>query len=252
MLTLKRQNEIVEYLKLHKSATVTELSKTFFISAASIRRDLEKLEKQNVIKRTYGGAVLLEGLSNEIPITIREHEFSDAKNRIAQLAASLVKDNDIIIIDSSTTSFRMIHHLKGKSNLTIVTNGLRTASEAGAVLHSKVYCCGGRLRENSLSLVGDQAKRFIKSYGVQKLFFSCRALSMDVGAMDASDEEAELRKIMIECSDQAFLLCDSSKYDKKSFYHICDFSAIDSLITETQPTDALMALCRQNGVNVIC
>lgn len=251
MLTLERQNEMLLYLKEHKSATILELSNKFFIGAASIRRDLEKLEKKKLINRTYGGAVLIEGLNEEIPIGVREKERSDAKEIIGQLAASFVKDNDIIIIDSSTTSHHMIKHLKNKQNLTVVTNGIRTATTLGETLHSKTYCCGGKLRENSLSLVGDQSKRFISNYSVQKLFFSCRALSMELGAIDASDDEAELRRTMINSSDEVFLLCDSNKFDKKAFYQICQFNQINYVITETRPSDAWLAMLKQCNVNII-
>src|SRR5690554_5827583 len=104
MFTLERQQAILDLLKSNKSASVSDLSKRFFIGEATIRRDLDKLEKMGLIKRTYGGAVLIEGLDSEIPLFVRESEQKDLKVSIGKLAAQLVNDNDIIIIDSSSTS----------------------------------------------------------------------------------------------------------------------------------------------------
>ena len=124
MLSLERQNEIVNYLKEHHSATVSELSEKFYIGPASIRRDLAKLEKLDIVKRTHGGAVLVESLSHDIPLNIRGRLSYDAKRIIGRLAAEQVMDNDMIFMDSSTTTCQMAPYLNQKCNLTIVTNGL--------------------------------------------------------------------------------------------------------------------------------
>ena len=250
MLTLERQNAIVAYLKQHKIATVDHLAKMFFIGQASIRRDLEKLEKQNVLRRTYGGAVLCEGLNDEIPISMREHERAAAKDHIGRISAEIVRSGDTIIIDSSTTSLHMIPHLKNRSNLTFITNGLKTAAVLGETLHTRVFCCGGILRERSLSLVGNEAKNFISHYNVQKMFFSCRAITEGRGALEASDEEAELRRAMIDHAEEVYLLCDSSKFDQTAFCQICGLKRITGIITEQRPTAAWLSVCEQLGVKL--
>jgi DeoR/GlpR family transcriptional regulator of sugar metabolism len=251
MFTLERQNEILNYLKENKSASICDLSKMFFIGEATIRRDLDKLEKKNLIKRTYGGAVLTEGLNIEIPISVREKEQSTAKNHIGELSAGYVNDGDIIIMDSSTTTYAMIPYLKQKNDLTVITNGVKTATGLGETLHTKVYCSGGKLRENSLSLVGQGAENYIKNFSIQKLFFSCRALSAKNGAMDSSEEEAELRKIMMERSEKVFLLCDSSKFGKNAFYKICELNRIDCIITDAEPTRDILQLFHSRGIEVV-
>jgi len=240
MLTLERQNGIYEYLKLHKSASVSELSRKFFIGETTIRRDLEKLERENLVKRSYGGAILLESPNAEIPITIREKEQSEAKSIIGKLAANCVSDGDIIIMDSSTTTYSMIPYLTSKANLTIITNGVKAVTAAGQILKSKIYCTGGRLRENSQSLVGPGAADTIKNFSAQKLFFSCRAISDTLVAMDNCENEAELRKIMMSQSDKVYLLCDSSKFSKTAFYRICSLDSVDVLISDKAPTNGIV------------
>lgn len=96
MFTLERQNEIMEILKKNKFISINELAKRFYISTASIRRDLEKLEQQGLVKRTYGGVMLVEGVHAEIPLVVREAEQKNAKMKIAQAAASLIRNQDTV------------------------------------------------------------------------------------------------------------------------------------------------------------
>ena len=138
MFTIERQQGIVNLLKAKRSLTVTELSQKFFIGEATIRRDLERLEKKGLLKRTYGGAVLLDGLDSEIPLSIREIEQKDAKDVIGHMATKFVEDGYIIIMDSSSTVLKMAPHLKGKSKLTVITNGAKTAVDLGELLHINV------------------------------------------------------------------------------------------------------------------
>ena len=251
MFTIERQQDIINILMLKKSVTVSELSKKFFIGEASIRRDLEKLEKMGLLKRTYGGAVLLEGLDSEIPLAVREVEQKDAKQIIGNAAANLVKDGDIIIMDSSSTVFRMIPYLKGKKNLTVITNGAKTAVELGEMLYIKVYCTGGILRENSLSYIGQFARNCVKAFNFDVLFFSCRAISIEKGITDISEDEAELRRLMIENSKESILLCDSSKFDKVSFCKIGEFDMINRIITDKKPSSQWMDFFNGKGINLL-
>ena len=137
-----------------KSATVADLSHALFIGEATIRRDLKKLEKANLIQCTHGGAVLSEGLDLKIPLAVREVEQKSAKNVIRILAAHLVNGGDTIITDSSSTALKMVSSLRGKEGMTVITNGAKAAIELSESLHARVYCTGGILRENSLSFIG--------------------------------------------------------------------------------------------------
>jgi DeoR/GlpR family transcriptional regulator of sugar metabolism len=251
MFTLERQNQIITILKEKKSVSVVELAKMLFIGQATIRRDLDLLQKQNLIKRTYGGAVLMEGLNVEIPLYVRENDQAVEKESIGENAAKLVHNGDILILDSSSTTYKMIHFLKSKENLTVITNGVKATIALGEILHTKVYCTSGRLRENSLSLVGEQAKKFISNYQAETLFFSCRGITRETGAMDSSDDEAELRKEMIKISKRVVLLFDSTKFDKTAFYKICDFDKIDYIITDKQPNDEWMTFFDKHKIKLI-
>ncbi len=251
MFTIERQQSIINMLKINKSATVTELSKIFFIGEATIRRDLEKLEKAGLIKRTYGGAVLLEGLNSEIPLSVRETEQKEEKGLIGQLAARLVRNGDIFVIDSSSSALKMVPHLHGKEKLTVITNGAKAAIELGEQLHIKVFCTGGTLRENSLSYIGEIARYSINKFFVDTLFFSCRAIDMEKGLTDSNEDEAELRRIMVKHSKKNVLLCDHTKFDKVSFCEIGAFTCIDYIITDKQPSKCWVEFLQQQNIELV-
>ena len=251
MLTLERQNQIIELLKEKKVIQVSQLAKQFYTCESTIRRDLQKLEKMRLIKRTYGGAVLREGLNAEIPLSVREREQADAKNEIGRLAADLVEDGDSIIMDSSSTTFQMLKYLKEKKELVIITNGLKTAAAAGRELNARVYCTGGSLRENSSSLIGSDAGQFIRRRAVQKLFFSCRAVSSKLEAMDVSDGEAGLREVMRESAAESYLLCDQTKFGKTALNVICSLKEVDALITDQAPSPEYSEYLSANAVRLI-
>lgn len=251
MMAVERREEILRILKEKRAVSVEELAGRLFIGPATIRRDLDTLQRQRLLRRTHGGAVLLEGLDAEIPLTVREGERSQEKQRIGQLAAALVRDGDSVILDSSSTTYSMIPHLKARENLMCITNGAKTAPALGALPHARIYCTGGRLRENSLSFVGEQARRAIGDYHVETLFFSCRGITREHGAMDSSDEEAELRRAMIAISRRVVLLCDGSKFDQTAFYHVCGLEELDCIVTDRQPDGQWMDFLHERGVQVI-
>jgi DeoR/GlpR family transcriptional regulator of sugar metabolism len=251
MFTIERQQAIINLLKAEKSLSVAHLSKEFFIGEATIRRDLEKLEKAGLLRRIYGGAVLLEGLNSEIPLSVREMELKEEKNNIAYLACRMVNHGDTIIMDSSSTILKMIPHLKDKDRLTVITNGAKTAVELGGLSNIKVYCTGGVLRENSLSFIGEPAKRFVETFYAETLFFSCRAISMEKGITDSNEDEAGLRRLMMKNSKKVVLLCDHNKFNQISFSKIADFEHIDMLITDQKPVQEWSDLLKGKNVDVV-
>ncbi|MDR1251468.1 MAG: DeoR/GlpR family DNA-binding transcription regulator [Treponema sp.] len=252
MLTLERQNVILDILKKDKAVTISKLSEFLSTSATNIRRDLEKMEKKRLVKRTYGGAVLVEeGFNVEIPLAVREVEHREIKNRIARTAARLVGDDDTVFIDASTTTKEMTNFFRDKINLTVITNGIRTITDLAEAENVTVYGLPGKLRKRALSLVGSQAESRISDYWASKLFFSCTGLCIGHGAMDYSDEEAEIRKKMMDTCQKIILLCDHTKFGFPAFYRICSFSQIDVLITDRQLSGEWETLLIQNGIEVI-
>jgi DeoR/GlpR family transcriptional regulator of sugar metabolism len=241
----------MDILTKDKAVSINKLSDRFSVSTASIRRDLEKMERQGMVKRTYGGAVLIEGVNVEIPLVVREIEQKEAKLKIAKAAARFIGDQDTIFIDSSTTTKELTNFMDGITNLTVITNGIRAMTDMALLENVTVYGISGKLRKPSLSLVGNQAETNVTNYWASKLFFSCTGMWMSHGAMDYSDVEAEVRKRMMAVSQKIILLCDHTKFDRPAFYKICPFSQVNVLITDKELSSQWEALLQQNGVELI-
>ena len=229
----EREKIILEMLLKKKRVTVKELSHTLYISEPSVRRDLADLEKQSLIKRIHGGAVLEETLisKNKISFIIREYEQSSAKTIIAQKAAEYIKDNDIVFLDASTSAFRVIPFLLSKANITVVTNGVRALTSL-AEFNINTISTGGRLVNSCLALVGDEAYKTIDSINANIAFFSCRGLSEDGYLTDISPEEDYVRQRMIKNAEHAYLLCATDKFGKKYYHNLCHKDDIDGIISE--------------------
>lgn len=251
MFAIERRKAIFDVLKKEKSVTVRKLSEQFYIGEATIRRDLEKLKKSGLVNRTYGGAVLIEGLHTEVPLYVRETERREEKNTISKLASKLISNGDIVILDSSSTTLRMVSTLHNLTDLSVITNGARTAVDLAEVRNIKVYSTGGVLRDNSLSYIGEMAKAFLNNFNADILFFSCRALSMDKGITDSNEEEATLRKLMIKSSKTSVLLCDSTKFDHTSFCKIGDIDCVDYIITDTKPSSMWIDYFKEHDIELV-
>ncbi len=124
MLSYDRQQAVLEYIKEHHSATVAEMSKCFYISETSIRRDLSRLERAGLIRKTYGGAVIVDGSNEVLALEARQQVETEAKVLIAKKAASLVTNGQIIFLDSSSTAMSLVPYLSRLQNLSIFTTSL--------------------------------------------------------------------------------------------------------------------------------
>lgn len=232
-MSKEREKQILEILLKEKKVSVKQLVEMLYTSQASIRRDLASLEKQNLIKRIHGGAVLEEtALSkNKIPFLIREYEQSSAKAIIAKKAIDLIKDDDVVFLDASTSCYYLIPFLASKRNLTVITNGVKALTKL-AEYDINTISTGGTLINSCLALVGEEAYKTVKTFNADVAFFSCRGVSNDGFLTDIAPEENNIRKRMIQNSKKSYLLCASEKFGKKYFHNLCHKDEIDGVINE--------------------
>ncbi|HBN97635.1 MAG TPA: hypothetical protein DDZ66_15220, partial [Firmicutes bacterium] len=226
--------------------------KKYFVSPSTIRRDLDVLEKQGLIRRTYGGAVLLIHPSNEIPYSIRTNENKFAKNTIGELAADLVVENQFIALDTTSTVAFVVPHLRDKENLKILTNSAQIAIECIDTLPSvRVFCTGGWMNKFSLGFEGESTRQRIAEYHTDVLFFSARYISLDSGITDVNEEDVYLKQQMIKNSRKVVFLCDHTKFDQTSYRLVCEIKEIDYLVTDKRPADVWLTHLEAAGVEVI-
>lgn len=234
MLPLERQNLILEILEKKQAVTVEELCATLYSSGATIRRDLQALENNGMIRRTHGGAVHIDKNAKDFPMTLRENENLTAKDQMAQRAFTHIKDGQTLFLDSSSTVCRLARRLTGFQHLRVITNGLKTASILAEIDGIEVYCTGGRLRDNAMSFTGGQAVEFVQQFNADYAFISCRGVDPDVGITDSDESEATLKRSYMHNSRRVVLLCDNSKLGQRYFCKIAPLEAIWKIITNVQ------------------
>ena len=232
-MNTEREKQILEILLREKEVGVKELARALFVSEPSVRRDLQRLEKQNLIKRTHGGAMLEESAisKNKIPFLIREYEQSGAKATIAQKAIELIRDGDVIFLDASTSCYYLIPYLVSKRNLTVITSGVK-ALVALAECGINTVSTGGTLLGNCMALAGEEAQRTVETYNADIAFFSCRGVSEEGYLTDISHEENNVRRKMIKHAKRSYLLCASEKLGKSYFHNLCHKDDITGIIHE--------------------
>lgn len=233
MLNKEREQEILNILKVTNGfVTVKSLCDTLYASESSIRRDLQSLEKRGLVKRTYGGAELVTNFSNIITFNQRTQQNINAKRLIAQKAATLIKEGDIVFLDQSSTSFYLANEITNRSGLTVVTNNTEILVRL-ANSKIKVISSGGYLSsENRNCLIGGDARQTFENIYADIMFFSTKCISTEGIISDCSREEIIVRNAMLKNSAKKVFLCDSTKFGIHSPYKQCELSDVDYFISE--------------------
>ena len=251
MLPLERQNRIIEILTTDGVVSVSKLSVELDVTEETVRRDLEKLEKNECLRRTHGGAVPIDGTTVELSLEKRKHTNVEEKERIAKIAAGYVVSGDTIFLDASTTTFYMARELKKMKNITVITNSIRVISELDGEENIKVIAVGGLLSRNQ-SFVGTMAEKMVEeNYFASKMFFSSKGITADAGILDSNEQECGIKNQMMKNCQERFYLCDSSKLGKVGFVKLCGLNEIDYFITEVNPGQKITDKLEENLVKLI-
>jgi DeoR/GlpR family transcriptional regulator of sugar metabolism len=229
---IERRSKLLSLLDEKKSISVQETAVLFNVTEETIRRDLKILENQELLIRTHGGAILSDDIKVETPLEIREGINIIGKNAIGRQAAGLVNDGDTILLDASTSSLYVAKYIKDKHGLTVITNAERIIIELADCDDITLISTGGIIRKRSLSCIGRAAENAISSYHADKLFFSCKGFSPRKGLTDSNEQESNIRKMMITCSEKVIFLCDHTKFEKLGYVTTAQLQDIDYMITD--------------------
>lgn len=231
MAIFDREDEYLKILSM-RPHTVQELATELFISEPTVRRDVVKLKKKELVQCNNGTVSLQSALpSKRNPIFIRENENMSQKDFIAKKAMQFIRDGHVLMLDSSTTAHALLPHLLAFKNLLIITNGAKTAIDLCS-LGIKTVCTGGDMLSDCSGYVGHDAERTLRAYNADVAFFSCRALNERGVATDSSINENVVRKVMMQQSKRKYLLCDSSKLGNTHLHTLCHAKDIDGIICD--------------------
>lgn len=247
MLIDERRQHILEQVQNHGRVLVGELSRELRISQITIRKDLDYLQSRGLIQRSHGGALRIHSNALMDP-TLQEkqkHNF-DEKQRIAAAAIEMVAEGQCIILDSGTTTFAIAQGLKRFMHLTVITNAVNIAAELAGT-DFEVILVGGNLRKNSVSLVGPLAEDNLEEMHADILFLGVDGFDLEVGITTPNFLESRVNRAMVKGARQVVVVCDSSKFGRRSLSRIAPLSAIHHIITDVNlPHGAAEALRVQN------
>ena len=250
MLNEERRRAILDLLSRQGRVLVPELARHFETSQVTIRKDLDGLHAHGMVHRTHGGALPSRHGALEDP-TLREKEklHRQKKLRIAGSAASMVREGQVIILDSGTTTTAIARALRSFQNLTIITNAVNIAAElAGTAV--EVILTGGTLRKNSFSLVGPIAEETLRRLNADLLFLGVDGFDVHYGLSTPNLLEAKVNRVMVEVAKRTVAVCDSSKFGRRSLSLIVPTSALQEVITDRGAPKSDLSVLKQARIEV--
>ncbi len=247
-----RKDYILQYVAQHTYADVVDLSQLLGVSEMTIRRDFEKLEKDQLLLRVRGGARSMPQMTYEAPLTSRMQEHSREKDVLGAYAANLVDDGDVIALDASSTVYAMSRHIA--KPVTVITNNISATIALCEREQAEVVLLGGKVNKESRYTVEFEPSTSMEKYHADKAFVSAKAIDIQYGLTDALPLEAEVKKALIGGSREVFVLADHSKLDTCAFYRVWNIAGIHHLITDAiEHTPAQLEFleqCRQRDIEV--
>jgi len=226
-----RRRQIIELLDEHESLTVNERSTLFQVTGATIRTDLQALMGTKQVIRTHGSALIVRK-QTVTPLEERLRIHTDRKKMIGRKAALLVKEEDIIGLDASSTALAMVPLLKEIKPLTIVTNSIAVTNSLIGEEQIRILMPGGKVNHRTASLVGNSVVEYIKGLRLHIAFVGARSMSADMGLGEENEEEVDVKKTLLNIAQKRVAMVDSSKYGGVSLVTFAKWGMIDLLITD--------------------
>ncbi|WP_165972022.1 DeoR/GlpR family DNA-binding transcription regulator [Paenibacillus piri] len=251
MRSVERHQFIVQYLKQHKSVDVSFLSAELKVSEVTVRKDLEKLERDKLLLRSHGGAVLNEHLFLEPSFIEKEDRYKDEKSAIAKESAKLIRDGMTVALSTGTTIGLVTPLIQDRASLTVVTNAMNVAADLMRTDGIQVFLTGGHIRPNTFALIGEAAEKALDGVYVEVALIGANGFSIDQGLTTPSMEEARVVRRIIDHARHVVALVDSSKFDKAAFYRIVDVDRVGTVITDSRAPADTVAQLKDRGIAVI-
>lgn len=251
MLSERRKAQILESLKQHQQASVTDLSKRFGVSIPTIRRDLTSLQKQGYVRRIHGGAVLEKRSLVDLSYLERERKFIQQKRYIAEKAIELIQAGDRIFFNDGTTIMQIAKLLVKKNvPLEVMTNSIKVADILTFNNKIDLILIGGSIHEHSYACSGPFAELVIDSLNANKAIISADAFHPERGISIHSIDMGFLTRKMIAKSDRVIAVGDSSKMRTSAAMTVCTWKEVDTFISNSISPEAL-DMIKKHSVEVI-
>jgi DeoR family transcriptional regulator of aga operon len=242
---------MLEFIRSQERTTIQEMVERFGVSAVTIRKDLEDLEREGLIVRTFGGAMALRTSDVVEAFQVRARLQSREKRLIGSAAARLIQPGESVIMDAGSTTLEIVRHLHGIESLNLITPALNVALEACTLPHVAVIVPGGGVLDHStLSLEGPEIEEAFARLHADKFFMGVRSVDVQHGAMDTHMRRIRLKQAMMQAVRQTFIVADSSKFGKVSLFQIAPLSSVQAIVTDEGVSPDMLEQITALGVQV--
>ena len=254
MYAEERRSKILTHLETAGRVDSAELARLFHTSRETIRRDILALKQQGLLIQTHGGAIALEKGEawHNLPLSLRQLRNTPEKNALCSFAASFIRAFDVLYLDNSTTVAGLLPCLPKAMELTILTNSLKLALESVKYENSRwqIINIGGHFSGKTLSSGGFLATENIRMFRPMKAYLSCQAIDESMQVLDALSDELGLKRYVVSCSQQRFLLVDHTKLNQKGVASFATAGDFTHIVTSTDADKAFVARLQETGAKV--
>ncbi len=247
----ERKKTILGRLMQDEKVQVHALAEQLNVSPETIRRDLDRLEKEGLLKKVYGGAVKTRMDSWEPPFIQREQMNNRAKTSIGKLAASLIKEGETIMIDNGTTTMEIVRYLQHRPDVTVVTHSVPVLLLAMEQFKGRIIFAGGAVNVSQQSVGGSLTEAMLQQFKVHKAFISVGGISLVEGITDYDLNEASVSRKMIERAEESIILADHSKFGKTTFARIAALQDISMIITDKGCQADWIHQLKERGIEIL-
>lgn len=245
----KRLQIIEDYIHAVGTVSLDELCEKFNVSKNTIRRDINELVQFGTIQKVYGGVT---SVSNQlIPFENRNTAHPSEKKMIGKYAAQLIESNDLVFIDSGTTTRNIMEFLPASMKITILTNNLDVVNSAAKFDHINLMVIGNIYKRETKSFVGIDGLQFLDKYNITKAFMAATGVSIANGLTNSDILEYEIKQKISEKAQKNYLLVDSSKIGRSALLTYAKLDQVDTIITNKPLPEEYNDYCSQNGISVI-
>ncbi|MFQ3844703.1 DeoR/GlpR family DNA-binding transcription regulator [Staphylococcus pseudoxylosus] len=246
----KRIYEIESFIKENKTASIEELRQRFNVSINTIRRDVNQLVDMNIVKKVYGGIEVIEDSHKAVDYNQRNIENSNSKKLIGELAANEIEANDIIYIDTGTTTIHLLDYVDKHLTFTIITNSLDIMNKASQFDNVTLFIIGEKYKPITRSFIGIDSNMLLEKFNINKAFMSATGVNIQNGLSNSEMEENLIKQYITSKATETFILADHSKMGKSTLLTYCDLSDINKMFTDKIPPKNINDFCQEYNIAV--
>lgn len=251
----KRQREIMKLLLMERTLKTEDLACRLNVSVETIRRDINAMENEKIIKKVYGGIELASDSQRITEIAAWDARLAhchEEKVKIASCALNYIPDGATLALDIGTTTYELASLLGTKQNLTIITNSLRVATNMAQNTNHCVYCIGGLMTRVEIVAGGMAARDFLNHFAAIDLYVcSTDGITPETGMTEFDEAVVDVKRRLIQMSDHVISLVDHSKFGKRALFPTCTLQDLDMLVTDSGTDPCWIDPMEKAGVHVV-